>query len=65
MSVEQTMSSSNNGSTTPETIISVVAGGGASVLVAVCVLDVDVSLSAIKSRNNVYTTSCILCILLT
>ena len=56
-------SSSNNGSTTADTIISVVAGGGAGVLVAVCVLDVDVSLTA--KVEIMFTTSCILCILLT
>ena len=58
MSVEQAMSSSNNGSTTPNTI-SVVAGGEAGVLVMVSVLDVDVSLSA-KAEIIIFivTTSC-------
>ena len=58
MSVEQTMSSSNNGSTTPNTI-SVVAGGKAGVLMMVSVLDVDISLSA-KAEIMIFiiTTSC-------
>ena len=57
MSVEQAMSSSNNGSTTPNTIS--VVGGEEGVLVMVSVLDVDVSLSA-KAEIIIFiaTTSC-------
>ena len=44
MGVEQAMSSSNNGSTIPNTIS--VVGGEEGVLVMVSVLDVDVSLLA-------------------
>ena len=45
MNVEQARSSSNMGSTTPDTISMV--GGGASVLVMVSVLDTDVTVKVV------------------